>query len=67
LRQRDTVPSAAFPAQCAVFSAGPSSGLVKIDPTTSVSDPSFPTTAIWTEDDAAAYEKHWLIGTKQWV
>jgi integrase len=45
-------------------------GLVKVDPTASVSDPSFPTSEgfpIWTEDDAAAYEKRWPIGTRQRV
>jgi integrase len=45
-------------------------GLVKVDPTAGVSDPSFPTSEgfpIWTEDDAAAYEKRWPIGTRQRV
>src|SRR5580704_12327797 len=45
-------------------------GLVKVDPTAGVSDPSFPASEgfpIWTEDDAAAYEKHWPIGTRQRV
>jgi integrase len=45
-------------------------GLAKVDPTAGVSDPSFPTSEgfpIWTEDDAAAYEKRWPIGTRQRV
>jgi integrase len=45
-------------------------GLVKVDPTAGVSDPSFPTSEgfpTWSEDDAAAYEKRWPIGTRQRV
>jgi integrase len=45
-------------------------GLVKVDPTASVSDPSFPTSdgfPTWTEDDVAAFEKRWPIGTRQRV
>jgi integrase len=45
-------------------------GLIKIDPTAGVADPSLPTTQgfpIWTEEDAAAYEKRWPIGTRQRV
>jgi integrase len=45
-------------------------GLIKVDPTTGVSDPSMPTSEgfpIWTEDDAVAYEKRWPIGTRQRV
>jgi integrase len=45
-------------------------GLVKVDPTAGVSDPSMPISngfPIWTEDDAAAYEKRWPIGTRQRV
>jgi integrase len=45
-------------------------GLVKVDPTAGVSDPTLPASegfAVWTEDDAAAYEKRWPIGTRQRV
>jgi integrase len=45
-------------------------GLVKIDPTAGVSDPTLPTSdgfAVWTEDDVAAYQKRWPIGTRQRV
>ena len=45
-------------------------GMVRIDPTAGVSDPTLPKTAgfpSWTEDDVATYEKRWLIGTRQRV
>ena len=45
-------------------------GLVKIDPTAGVSDPTLPATegfAVWTEDDVAAYQKRWPLGTRQRV
>jgi integrase len=44
--------------------------LVKVDPTAGVADPSFPTSdgfPSWTEDDVAAYQKRWPIGTRQRV
>ena len=44
--------------------------LVKIDPTVGVDNPPRPKTdgfAPWTEDDIAAYEKRWPIGTRQRV
>ena len=45
-------------------------GLVKIDPTAGVSDPTLPATegfAVWTEDDVTAFQKRWPIGTRQRV
>ena len=45
-------------------------GLVKVDPTAGVADPSFPTGEgfpTWTEEDVAAFEKRWPIGTRQRV
>jgi integrase len=44
--------------------------MVKIDPTAGVDDPPKPKThgfAVWTEDDIAAYENRWPIGTRQRV
>jgi integrase len=44
--------------------------LVKLDPTVDVDNPPRPKTEgfpIWTEDDVAAYEKRWPIGTRQRV
>jgi integrase len=45
-------------------------GLAKVDPTTGVADPAMPKSdgfPPWSEDDVAAYEKHWPIGTRQRV
>jgi integrase len=45
-------------------------GIVKSDPTTGVDDPPRPKSegfSPWTEDDVAAYEAHWPIGTRQRV
>ena len=45
-------------------------GLLKIDPTVGVSDPTLPATegfAVWTEDDVATYHRRWPIGTRQRV
>jgi integrase len=45
-------------------------GLVKIDPTAGVSDPTLPTSKgfpAWNEDDVAAFQKRWPIGTRQRV
>jgi integrase len=45
-------------------------GHMKIDPTKDVLDPTRPATKgfpIWSEDDVAAYEKRWPIGTRQRV
>jgi integrase len=45
-------------------------GMVKVDPTAGVDDPPKPKThgfEIWTEDDIAAFEKHWPVGTRQRV
>jgi hypothetical protein len=44
--------------------------LVKIDPTVGVADPPRPTGdgfTPWTEDDIAAYEARWPIGTRERV
>jgi integrase len=44
--------------------------LVKIDPTAGVADPPRPNNdgfAVWTEEDIAAYESRWPIGTRQRV
>ena len=44
--------------------------LVKVDPTVGVDDPPRPKTdgfPSWTEEDVAAYEKRWPIGTRQRV
>jgi integrase len=43
---------------------------VKVDPTHSVEDPPRPKSGgfpIWTEDDVAAYERRWPVGTRQRV
>jgi len=45
-------------------------GLVKVDPTAGVADPTFPKSEgfpPWTEEDVAAYEARWPIGTRQRV
>lgn len=44
--------------------------LVKVDPTAGVTNPKRPKTggfAAWTEDDVAAYEARWPVGTKERV
>jgi hypothetical protein len=44
--------------------------IVKADPTVGVEDPIFPKTEgfpVWTEEQLAAYEKRWPIGTRQRV
>ena len=53
-----------------VFRWAVEAGLIKADPTAGVSDPTLPTSegfAVWTEDDVAAYQKQWPIGTRQHV
>jgi integrase len=45
-------------------------GMVKVDPTVGISDPTLPKTAgfpSWAEEDVATYEKRWPIGTRQRV
>ncbi len=44
--------------------------IAKVDPTIGVADPARTKSdgfAVWTQDDIAAYEKHWPIGTKERV
>ena len=45
-------------------------GLVRVDPTAGVKDPTRPKSdgfPPWSEEDVAAYEAHWLIGTRERV
>jgi integrase len=53
-----------------IFRWAVEAGLVKIDPTAGVADPAMPKNdgfPPWSEDDVAAYEEKWPIGTRERV
>ena len=53
-----------------LFRWGVKARIVKVDPTVRFDDPPRPKThgfEVWTEDDIAAFEKRWPIGTRQRV
>jgi integrase len=53
-----------------LFQWGKEAGMVKADPTDAVRGPSRkqgPGFRVWTEDDVAAYERRWLVGTRERV
>jgi integrase len=53
-----------------LFRWATAAGLVKVDPTAGVADPAIPKSEgfpPWTEEDVAAYERRWPIGTRERV